>query len=182
MRGNTDSLLNWPLTTGPDFDLLFLLIALAGDVHPTAGPPRYPCLISFKNVTSQCTSYMCSLHVRIGYIQDVLVSEIWRIIVESMTRSVPPVRRHHRNAHLRHRLVPPTHPPCQTTCVQHTSVEPQLHRQQTNGTKHLPRCAQCQSGCHSGVQAHGPIIPVQNYTLVRQDRHLGPVGGFFYYS
>ena len=30
-----------PLTTGPDFDLLFLLIALSCDVHLDPGPPRY---------------------------------------------------------------------------------------------------------------------------------------------
>ena len=33
-----------PLTTGPDYDPLLLLIALAGDVHPNTGPPsKYPC-------------------------------------------------------------------------------------------------------------------------------------------
>ena len=50
--------------------------------------------------------------------------------------------------------------------VQHTTVECQwYHRQQTDGTKHLPRGARRQSGGHSGVQAH-----IQNYTLARQGR------------
>ena len=50
-----------PLTTGPDFDLLLLLIAIAGGVHLNPGPPRYPCPVCFKNVTSQGTSYMCTI-------------------------------------------------------------------------------------------------------------------------
>ena len=49
-----------PLTTGPDYDPLLLLLALAGDVHPNPGPSRYPCSVCFKNVTSQGTSYMCT--------------------------------------------------------------------------------------------------------------------------
>ena len=46
-----------PLTTGPDYDPLLLLLALAGDVHPNPGPSRYPCSVFFKNVTSQGRSY-----------------------------------------------------------------------------------------------------------------------------
>ena len=49
-----------PLTTGPNYDPLLLLLALAGDVHPNPGPSRYPCSVCFKNVTSQGTSYMCT--------------------------------------------------------------------------------------------------------------------------
>ena len=48
-----------PLTTGPDYDPLLLLLALAGDVHPNHGPSRYSCSVCFKNVTSQGTSYLC---------------------------------------------------------------------------------------------------------------------------
>ena len=49
-----------PLTTGPDHDPLLLLLALADDVHPNLGSPRYPCSVCFKNVTSQGTSYLCT--------------------------------------------------------------------------------------------------------------------------
>ena len=49
-----------PLTTEPDYDPLRLLLALAGDVHPNPRPPRYPCSVCFKNVTSQGTSYLCT--------------------------------------------------------------------------------------------------------------------------
>ena len=48
-----------PLTTGSDYDPLFLLLAPAGDVYSNPGPPRYPCSVFFKNVTSQGTSYLC---------------------------------------------------------------------------------------------------------------------------
>ena len=65
-----------PLTTGPDYDALHLLLALAGDVHPNPGPPRYPCSVCFKNVTSQCTSYLCTrcsywLHSRCSGLRNV---------------------------------------------------------------------------------------------------------------
>ena len=49
-----------PQTTGPNYDPLLLLLALAGDVHPNPGPSRYPCSVCFKNVTSQGTSYLCT--------------------------------------------------------------------------------------------------------------------------
>ena len=48
------------LLTGPDYDPLLLLLALAGNVHPNPGPSMYPCSVCFKNVTSQCTSYPCT--------------------------------------------------------------------------------------------------------------------------
>ena len=48
------------LTTGPNYDPLLLLLALAGDVHPNPGPSKYPCSVCFKNVTSQGTSYLCT--------------------------------------------------------------------------------------------------------------------------
>ena len=34
-----------PLTTGPDYDPLFLILSLASDVHPNPGPPGYPCSV-----------------------------------------------------------------------------------------------------------------------------------------
>ena len=102
-----------PLTTGPDYYPLLLLLALAGDVHPNPGPPRYPCSVCFNNVTSQGTCYLCTRCSHLD-IQYVLVFETLWIIVEPMAGSVPPVGRHHSHAHLPHRIVPPTRPPCQT--------------------------------------------------------------------
>ena len=49
-----------PLTTGPDYEPLFLLLALAGDLHPNPGLSRYPYSVCFKHVTSQGTSYLCT--------------------------------------------------------------------------------------------------------------------------
>ena len=49
-----------PLTTGPEYDPLHLLLYLAGNLHPNPGPLRYPCSVCFKNVTSQGTSYLCT--------------------------------------------------------------------------------------------------------------------------
>ena len=162
-----------PLTTGPDYDPLLLLLApaLAGDVHPNPGPPKYPCSrTSLAKVPATCVQ-----DARIGYIQDVLVFETLRIIIEPMAGSVPPVGRNHR-------LVPPTHI---RQDAQHTTVERQWPRQQTDGTKHLPGGAQRQSGGHSGVQAHGKIEKSQHpelYPLVRQDLRLGPGGGLLFLS
>ena len=48
------------LNTGPDYDPLFLLLALAGDEHPNPGPPRYPCSVCFMNGTNQGTNYLCT--------------------------------------------------------------------------------------------------------------------------
>ena len=53
-----------PLTTGPDYDPLLLLLALAGDVHLNPGPSRYPCSVCFNNITSQGTR--CSHWVHSG--------------------------------------------------------------------------------------------------------------------
>ena len=79
-----------PLTTGPDYEQLFLLLALAGDVHPNPGPSRYPCSVCFKTSLAKVPA-TCVQDALIGYIQDVLVFETLRIIVKQMAGSVPPV-------------------------------------------------------------------------------------------
>ena len=125
-----------PLTTGPDYDPLLLLLSLAGDVQDRQGTPvRSVSKTSLAKVPATCVQ-----DVRIGYILDVLVFETLRIIVKPMAGSVPPSPAHHVRQD-----------------VQHTTVERQWYRQQTDGTKHLPRGARRQSGGHSGVQAHGTI-------------------------
>ena len=74
-----------PLTTGPDYDSLLLLLALAGDVHQDrqGTPVRSVSRTSLAKVPATCVQY-----ARIGYIQDVLVLETLRIIVEPMAGSV----------------------------------------------------------------------------------------------
>ena len=87
-----------PLTTGPDYDPLLLLLALAGDVHPNPGP-MYTRIQDRQGTPARSASKTslakvpatCVQDVRIGYIQDVLVFETLRIIVKPMAGSVPPV-------------------------------------------------------------------------------------------
>ena len=135
------------LTTGTDYDPLLLLLALAGDVYPNPGPSRYPCSVCFKNVTSQGTSYLCTrcshwVHSRCSGLRNAAVYRRvnrW-ICTACMTPpqprapSPPPSPVHHVRQY-----------------VQHITVERQWYRQQTDGTKHLPRGAQRQSGGNSGV-------------------------------
>ena len=144
------------LTTGPDYDPLLLLLALAGDVHPNPGPSRYPCLVCFKNVTSQGTSYLCTrcshwVHSRCSGLRN--AADYRKVSGWICTACMTPPRP----------CAPspppsPAHTPTMSDkVVQHTTVERQWYRQQTDGTKHLPRGAQPQSGGHSGVQTHSKI-------------------------
>ena len=100
------------LITAPDYDPLLLLLSLAGDVHPDrqVTPARAASKTSLAKVPATSVQ-----DVRIGYIQDVLIFETLRIIVEPMAGSVPPVGRHHSHAHLPQRLVTHTCLPYQTT-------------------------------------------------------------------
>ena len=143
------------LTTGPDYDPLLRLLSIAGDVHPNPGPPRYPCSVCFKNVTSQGTSYRCTSYSHwvnsrcsgLRNVADYHRANGW-ICTACMTP--PPQPRTHSP--------PPPSPVLHVRqYVQHTTVERQWHRQQTDGTKHLPRGAQRQGAGHLGVQAHGKL-------------------------
>ena len=96
----------------------------------------------------------CVQDARFGNIQYVLIFERLRISIEPMAGSVPPVGRH---ANLHHR------PPCQTRRSTYYSGTPMASA--TNGTKHIPRGAQRQSGGHSGIQTHGKIEKSQHPEL-----------------
>ena len=138
------------LTTGPDYDPQLLLLSVAGDVQPNPGPSRYPCWVCFKNVTSQCTSSLCTrflhgIHSRCSGLRNPANyrrANGWICTACKTPRapSPPPSPTHHVRQE-----------------VQNTTVVRQWYRQQTDGTKHLPRGAQSQSGGHSGFQAHGTI-------------------------
>ena len=82
------------LTTGPDYDPLLLLLSIAGDVHPNPGPPRYPARSASRTSLAKVPA-ICVQDARIGYIQDVLVFETLRLVMEPMAGSVPPVGHHH---------------------------------------------------------------------------------------
>ena len=74
------------LTTGPDYDRLLRLLALAGDVQPmTANDSRPASKTSLAKVPAICVQDAC-----IGYIKDVLVFKTLWIIIEPMAGSVPP--------------------------------------------------------------------------------------------
>ena len=127
---------------------------------------------SLANVPASCVQ-----HARIGYIQDVLVFETLRIIIRSNGWICTACR------------TPPQpcapSPPSSPThhvrqYVQHNTVERQCHRQQTNKTLSIfleaynVKVVAIQESKLT-TQLRSPNI--QNSTLVRQDRRLGPGGG-----
>ena len=112
---------------------------------------KVPLLCCFKNVTSPGTSYLCIrcshwVHSRCSCLRnaaDYRKANGWIYTACMMppqpcAPSPPPSPAHHVRQD-----------------VQHTTVERQWYRKQTDGIKHLPRGSQ--SGGHSGVQAHGKI-------------------------
>ena len=122
----------------------------------------------------------CVKDDRIGYIQDVLVFKTLGIIVEPMAGSVPPVGRHHNHAHLPHRLVPPTMSDKTFNILQWN----------TNGIGNKQRELSIFLEAHnvkvaaiqeSKLTAQSRSPNIQNYTLVRQDRRLGPGGSLLFF-
>ena len=171
-----------PLTPGPDYDPLLLLLALAGDVHPNPGPSRYPCSVCFKNVTSQGTSYLCTrcshwVHSRCSGLRnaaDYRKANGW-ICTACMT---PPQSR--------------TPPPPPTPSHMPTISDKTFNILQWNangiGIKqtelsifleaHNVKVAAIQE---SKLTAKSRSPNIQNYTLVQQDRRLGPGGGLLFF-
>ena len=79
-----------PLTTGPDYDPLLLLLALAVMCTRTKDRQGTPTRSASKTSLTKVPA-TCVQDVRTGYIQDVLVFETLWIIVKPMAGSVPPV-------------------------------------------------------------------------------------------
>ena len=171
-----------PLTTGPNYEPLLLLLALASDVHPNRGPLKYPCSVCFKNVTSQGTSYLytkCShwVHSRCSGLRnaaDYRKANGW-ICTACMT---PP----------RPRELTPPPSPAHTP----TMSDKSFHILQGNaygiGNKqtelsifleaHNVKVAAIQD---SKLMAKSRSPNIQNYTLVRHDRRQGPGGGLLFF-
>ena len=135
-----------------------------------------PARSASKNVTSQGTSYLCIrcshwVHSRCSGLRnaaDYRKANGW-ICTTRMTTPQPPSPSHSPAHHVRQD-------------VQHTTVERQWYGQRSDGTKHLPRGVQRQSGGHSAkitTKSRSPNI--QNYTLVRQDQCQGPGGGLLFF-
>ena len=118
----------------------------------------------------------CVQDVRIGYNQDVLDFETLRIIVKPMAGSVPHVWHHHGHAHLHYRLVPPTMSDKSFNILQWNTNG--IGNKQTELSiflqAHNVKVAAIQE---SKLTAKSRSPNIQNYTLVRQDRRLGPGGG-----
>ena len=168
-----------PLTPGPDYDPLLLLLALAGDVHPNPGPSRYPCS---KNVTSQRTSYLCTrcshwVHSRCSGLRnaaDYRKANGW-ICTACMT---PP----------QSRAPPPPPTPAHRPTISDKTFD--ILQWNANGIvskqtelsifleAHNVKVAAIQE---SKLTAKSRSPNIQNYTLVRQDRRLGPGGGLLFF-
>ena len=171
-----------PLTTGPDYDPLLLLLALAGDVHPNPGPSRYPCSVCFKNVTSQGTSYLCTrcshwVHSRCSDFRnaaDYRKANCW-ICTACMT---PP----------QSRAPPPPPTPAHMPTISDKTFNILQWNANGIGSKqtelsifleaHNVKVAAIQE---SKLTAKSRSPNIQNYTLVRQDRRLGPGGGLLFF-
>ena len=164
-----------PLTTGPDYDPLLLLLALTGDVHPNPGPPRYPCSVCFKNVTSQGTSYLCTrcshcVHSRCYGLRNVAyyhrangwICTACRTPWLPRAPSPPPS---------------PSHMPTisdKTFNILHWNANGIGNKQMELSIfleAHNVKVAAIQE---SKLTAKSRSPNIQNYTLVRQDRRLGP--------
>ena len=120
-------------------------------------PARSASKTSLAKVRSTCVQ-----DARIGYIQDVLVIRSvadYHIGWICTACGMPPHLRTH------HPPTSPAHTPSMKSRRSRYYSGRQWHRQQTDGTKHLPRGAQRQSGGYSGVQAHGKIGKSQHREL-----------------
>ena len=178
-----------PLTTGPNYDPLLLLLALAGDVHPNPGPPRYPCSVCFKNVTSQGTSYLCTrcshwVHSKCSGLLKFIIINLndadyrkandW-ICTACMT---PPRPR------------APTPPPSPTHTPAMSDKSFNILQWNANGIgnkqtelsifleAHNVKVAAIQE---SKLTAKSRSPNIQNYTAVRHDRRQGPGGGLLFF-
>ena len=170
------------MTTGPDYDPLLLLLALAGDVHPNPEPSRYPCSVCSKNVTSQCTSYLCTrcsqwVHSRCSGLRnaaDYHKANGWictACITPPQSNAPPP---------------PPT--PAHMPTISDKTFNILQWNANGIGSKltelssfleaHNVKVAAIQE---SKLTAKSRSPNIQNYTLVRQDRRLGPGGGLLFF-
>ena len=123
-------------------------------MHPNPGPPRYPCSVCFKNVISQGTSYLCTKCSHGVHSRC------------SGLRNVADYRR--ANGWI-----------C-TTCRRNANG---IGNKQTELSifleAHNVEVAAIQK---SKLRVHSRSPNNQNYTIIRQDRHLGPGGGLLFFK
>ena len=167
-----------PLTTGPDYDPLLLLLSLA--VNP--GLPRYPCSVCFKNVTSQGTSYLCTrcshwVHSRCSGLRNVADYHRANCWICTACRTLPQPRAPSPSPS-------PAHMPtildktfnilqCNANGIGNKQTELSIFLE-----AQYVKVAAIQESKLT-VKSRGSNI--QNYTLLRQDRRLGPGGGLLFF-
>ena len=165
-----------PLTTGPDYDPLLLLLPLAGDCTRTQDRQGTPAG-SASNTSLAKAPATCVQDVRIGYIQDVLDyrnANDW-ICTACMTPPQP-------------RAPSPPHSPAHTPTMSDKTFNILQWNANGIGNKqtelsifleaHDAKVAAIQE---SKLTAKSRSPNIQNYTLVRQDRRPGG-GVLFFYS
>ena len=172
-----------PLTTGPDFDPLLLLMALVGYVHQNPGPPMYPCSVCFKYVTSQCMSYLCPrcshwVHSSCSGLQNIADYRRTRGWI-CTTCGTPP----------QPRAPSPQPSPALTSTLSDKAFNLLQWNDNGIGNKqtelsifleaHNVKMAVIQE---SRLTAQSRSSNIQKYTLVRQDLCLGPGGGLLFLS
>ena len=164
-----------PLTTGPDYHPLLLLLALAGDVHQKPGSS------TFKNVSSQGTSYMCTrcshwVHSRCSGLRnaaDYCKSNGW-FCTACMTPPQPGAPSP---------LPSPAHTPSmsdKTFNILQWNANG-IGNKQTELSIYLEaHDVKVASIQESKLTAKSSSSNIQNYTLVRQERRQGPGGGLLF--
>ena len=163
-----------PLSTGPTYDPLLLLLALVGDVHPNPGPLRYPFSVCFQNVTSQGTSYLCTRCSGLRNAADYCKANGW-LCTTCMT---PPQQR----------ASSPPPSPTHTPTISDKSFNILQWNANGIGNKqtelsiyleaHNVKVADIQE---SKLTAKSRSPNIQNYTIVRQDQRQVPVRGLLFF-
>ena len=151
-------------------------------MQPNPGSPRLPCLVCFKNVTSQGTSYLCTrcshwVHSRCSGLRNVADYRRANGWICTICRTPPQPRA----------LSPPPSP-AHTSTMSDKAFNILQWNANDIGTKptelsifleaHNVKVAPIQESKIT-VQSRSPNI--QNYTLVRQDRRLSLGGDLLFF-
>ena len=159
------------------------LLTLAGDVQPIPGPLRYPCSVCFKNVTSQGTSYLCTrclhwVHSRCSAPRNVTDYHRANGWICTACRTLPEPR------------APSSPPPSPAHMPTISDKTFNILQWNANGIGNKQVELSIFLDAHNvkvaAFQESKPTAKswspnIQNYTLVRQDRRLGPGGGLLFF-
>ena len=159
-----------PLTTGSEFDPLLLLLSLVRDVHPNPEPLSYHCSVCFKNVTRQCTSYLCTrcseCHRANGWIFTTC-----RTPRQPRAPSLPPSPAH---------IITMSDKTFNILQWNANSIGNKQTELSIFLEAHTVKVAAIQESKLTAQSRRSPNF--QNYTLVRQHQRLGPEGGLLFFK